>query len=429
MLHEHRRDCHPYCHKSYPSRPEEKCSLPAFNFSPPAHAPASLDNNKIITVMASVRRKPNSRYWIACYKDAEGRPRQRSTKETSRDKALTIAKKFERAYAIKLTEAQARKILGEIYEEVRGEQLIHSTVVDFVRRWLDSKKPPMMTQSAWHRYKNAADKFLSFLGDNAKSDIAYISRTKIHEFVVSVSNKHSPSTANTDLKILSGAFRAAVGEGLRLDNPCNGVARLPRSSRGIRRPFTVDEVKVLLGVADDEWLGIILFGLYTGQRLGDIVGLTWSQLEERARLKLVTSKTGRAVVVPLVAPVQRYLSTRQVGRPGDFLFPRAAAAKAQAEGNTRRLSATFFALLVKSGLAAPRSKKSTGRGHSTSRKTSELSFHSLRHTTTSWLKRANVADGLAMDIVGHDTLEASGQYTHFDEPSKRAALEALPQVY
>lgn len=84
--------------------------------------------------MASVRRKPKTKYWIACYRDAEGAPRQRSTKETNRDKALTIAKKLERAYALKLTEAQARKLISEIYEEVRGEQLIHSTTSDFLNR-------------------------------------------------------------------------------------------------------------------------------------------------------------------------------------------------------------------------------------------------------------------------------------------------------
>lgn len=378
--------------------------------------------------MASVRRKPKTKYWIACYRDAEGAPRQRSTKETNREKALTIAKKLEKAYALKLTEAQARKLISEIYEEVRGEQLIHSTTRDFMNRWLAAKEPPMLSRAAWHRYKNAVDKFLGFLGTSAGNDIAYVSKQKISEFVLFVSKKHSLSTANTDLKILSSAFRYAVGDGLRLDNPCNGITKLPRGSTKRRRPFTVEEIKMLLAVASEEWRGIILFGLYTGLRLGDIVGLKWREIAGNI-LNMDTNKTGRPVDVPLVAPVQRYLAMLAKGKPSDLVFPLASSKKAAAEGNTRRLSAEFHSLLVLAGLTHTRSKKNTGRGHSTSRMTSELSFHCLRHTTTSWLKRANVSDGLTMDIVGHDTVEASGLYTKFDAPSKRAALEKLPEVF
>lgn len=294
--------------------------------------------------------------------------------------------------------------------------------------WLAAKEPPMLSPAAWHRYKNAVDKFLVFLGDSARSDIAYVTKQNITDFVLFVAKKHSLSTANTDLKILSSAFRYAVGDGLRLDNPCNLISKLPRGSSKRRRPFTVEEIKKLLAVANEEWRGIILFGLYTGLRLGDIVSLKWREIAGNI-LNMDTNKTGRPVDVPLVAPVQRYLAMLAKGRPSDLVFPLAASKKAAAEGNTRRLSAQFHNLLVSAGLAHTRSKKNTGRGHSTSRTPSELSFHCLRHTTTSWLKRANVADGLVMDIVGHDTVEASGIYTKYDEPSKRTALEKLPEVF
>jgi integrase len=41
-----------------------------------------------------------------------------------------------------------------------------------------------------------------------------------------------------------------------------------------RRPFTIDELRAVLEVADDEWKSLIKFGLYTGQRLADIAALT-----------------------------------------------------------------------------------------------------------------------------------------------------------
>jgi integrase len=36
-------------------------------------------------------------------------------------------------------------------------------------------------------------------------------------------------------------------------------------------------------------------------------------------------------------------------------------------------------------------------------KTSEPSFHSLRHTCTTWLKSAGASNALAQMIVGHDS--------------------------
>ena len=53
---------------------------------------------------------------------------------------------------------------------------------------------------------------------------------------------------------------------------------------------------------------------------------------------------------------------------------------------------------------------------------SELSFHSLRHNTTSWLKNAGVPESLVRDIIGHESELVSRNYTHVDDASKREAI-------
>ena len=127
--------------------------------------------------MASLRLKPNSRFWIACYTDHNGVQRQCSTKETSRPKAQRIAEKYESAYKIKLTEAQARKVVSDIYEAIHGEVLFHATTRKFLAEWLASKK--VETAPGSHkRYTNAVENLtrgsgfrglLSYLCDPAKS--------------------------------------------------------------------------------------------------------------------------------------------------------------------------------------------------------------------------------------------------------------------
>jgi integrase len=47
----------------------------------------------------------------------------------------------------------------------------------------------------------------------------------------------------------------------------------------------LDELRRILRIASGEWRHLILFGLYTGQRLGDIAKLTWRNVDlERGEL-------------------------------------------------------------------------------------------------------------------------------------------------
>ena len=59
---------------------------------------------------------------------------------------------------------------------------------------------------------------------------------------------------------------------------------------------------------------------------------------------------------------------------------------------------------------------------------SELSFHSLRHTATSMLKKAGVSDSIARAIIGHESAAISRLYTHLDMDTMRTALEKMPKI-
>jgi integrase len=379
--------------------------------------------------MASVRHKPNSRYWYACFTDSNGVQRQCSTKETSRTKAQRMAEKFEAAYRLKLTEAQARKVVSDIYEVIHGEVLFHATVRKYLEDWLASKKAETAAGS-YKRYGNAVTKLLKHLGDRADKDIAYVHKNDLLALRDKTASELSPSTANTDLKILRIAFRQAVVDGLRIDNPAAAVKTLKErkpDDAPERRPFTELELQALLDIAKGEWKGLILAGLYTGQRLGDLASMRWRMVDLRERtITFQTHKTNRTVLIPIAAPLLSYLSGIESRDPNSPVFPDSNQERQDADGESRRLSAQFRDLLAKAHLTSARSKKSTGRGRSVRRMTSELSFHSLRHTATSWLKKAGVPESVVMDIIGHESDLISRNYTHVDDGSKRDALQRLP---
>ena len=90
----------------------------------------------------------------------------------------------------------------------------------------------------------------------------------------------------------------------------------------------------MLDVADPAWKSMILFGLYTGQRLADIATLRWSNVDVvKGEIRLTTRKTEKVMILPIATPLRRYLealpSSDDVNTP---LHPRAFEAVAR-QGN------------------------------------------------------------------------------------------------
>jgi integrase len=176
---------------------------------------------------------------------------------------------------------------------------------------------------------------------------------------------------------------------------------------------------------DQEWRGMVLFGLYLGQRLGDLAKLTWRAVNlESGEIAFTAKKTGRRIVLPLMQPLVDYLSALPASdNPNAFIFPNSAAHK-----RTGSLSNQFREILVAAGLIEPRVSEATGKGRSQARETSEISFHSLRHSAVTLLKAAGVSDFIAREIVGHDSAAVSRQYSHLSTEHKRDAMRNLPDV-
>ena len=379
--------------------------------------------------MASVRKHPKSQYWFACITLPDGRQTQRSTRETDRKKALRKAEIFEDAWKRGLNETQARRVIGDLYEIIHGETLNSSKTRDFLKTWLQSKKVET-SPTTYSKYQSVVTQFTESLGDKADRDLSFVTSGDITVFRDSIAERLSAASANLALKIVRVAFTQAYREGYIQSSPASRVKTVSRSGEEAgRRPFTLDELKILLRAAKDEWQGIILFGLYTGQRLKDIASLTWQNIDlQRQEVKLSTIKTGRRQIIPLAEPLLRCLGKKRSGDdPKAPLFPKAYAGVKKL-GDVRSLSGQFHAILVKAGLAKKRSRARTGRGHSVPRESSELSFHCLRHTATSLMKNAGIGSAVVQDLIGHESAAVSANYTHIGDESKRLAVQAIPDI-
>lgn len=379
--------------------------------------------------MPAVRKKSRSKFWFGCFTLPDGRRTQRSTKTTNRREALRIASEWEEAARRRLTEAQARRVLSDIHEVIHGAPLESPSVAAYVEQWVARKRGEITWVTAKF-YEHTATEFRDWLGDKATQPIHYVTPSLVAAWRDKAAAKSTPRTANNKLKVIRNLFQTAWRDGFVPENPAAKVQTL-KAVEGNRRPFTMDELKILLEVASQEWRGMILAALYTGQRLKDIASLTWANVDlQRDEFRFATSKTGRRQVIPIARPLRRHLDTLSVGDdPGAPLFP-SAFKIATANRDMSALSQQFHDLLVAAGLALPRPPKwkPQGKGRDSPRVRSEVTFHSLRHTATSLLKNAGVSEAVARDIIGHESAAISRHYTHIDEGSKRKALAKLPDV-
>jgi integrase len=249
--------------------------------------------------MASLTKKRTSPFWFACYRDHTGRQCRRSTHERNPKRAQRIADVYEQTARKKLNARQIRETVSEIYREVAGESLPHASVKDYTIAWLAQKKLETKSSSL-ELYQKAINKFLNFLGERANADLCDIAKRTILAFRDSLVGKVSATTVNNDLKSIRMLFRAARRDGYIDLDPAEFVPVVKRDTENLgRRPFTIEEIRRVLEVADEEWKSLIYFGLFSAQRLGDLAALTWNNVDlERNELRLVTHKRGRRLTHP-----------------------------------------------------------------------------------------------------------------------------------
>jgi integrase len=379
--------------------------------------------------MASIQRRRGSEIWTAFFRDQDGRQHCRSTETTERKLAVRIAAAFEAGAQQKRTLRQLQRVLAEMHELVNGESVNRLTVRQFIGEWLEARKPEIAS-STLAFYEDSASKFIAFLGNKADAPLAQLTKRDVLAYRNSLTRSLGPKTVNHHLKFAKSLFKAARRDELIHDDPTEFIDMV-RSHRGasVRRAFTLPELRAILSAADPEWRSMVLFGLYTGQRLGDIAALAWSNIDlEASQVRFVTAKTGRVMILPLAPALAKHVLGLTAGEhPETPLHPRADEI-VKRQGRSSSLSIQFSDLLAQAGLREKKTHHTKGAGRSAPRASTGLSFHCLRHTATSFLHEAGIPAAVAQAFVGHDSQAIHALYTHIGTENLRRAADALPEL-
>ena len=373
--------------------------------------------------MASVHKRPDSKYWHAAWRGADGVLHLRSTKQTNRSKALSVAVDYERIDKKlgtgEMVESQIRQVVNDILERA-GESSIPSPKTNvWMREWVQEKESSKSEGTA-ERYKGVIEGFINHLGGKADKPLTAIAPRDIQAFIAKRINQGvSSATISLDGKILRTCLNRARKQGIIATNPAEAID-LPTVRSVERGVYTPVELKLLIDTCKGtEWETIILFGFYTGARLSDCTRIEWENVDlANCTLKFFETKNKKQILLPLHPELAAHLEKIATSdEPQRYISPSMAEL---GPGGRHGLSEGFKRIVEKSGLDLQKVKGSGVR--SISRRT----FHALRHSFTSALANAGVSPELRMKLTGHKSAEIHRGYTHLEMDTLKEAIKKLP---
>jgi integrase len=355
-----------------------------------------------------------------------------SVKEADADREISKLNSLYHAH-------KAGSLTEEFFRLLTNQQFSSEALRPYVQQWLRDCKD--LSASTLTKYRDSLEEFCIHANATEVSPLVRdIQPQTVRAFIRHKRSATSTATARVYRKVLSAFFGYAVDNQVLQINPVPRTKSLmlSKDSEPVRRAFTLDELKTLYQKApSDFWRWMILAGFYCGQRMGDLICLTWGAVDfEQGVIRLRSRKTGIPLAIPLRAELRSFLAAlrRNVGavKPSSPIWPDQC-------DRYEKFGAGIFSnefyddVLLPAGLVVKRSKhaakdengnKVLKRG----RQVNAVSFHCLRHTFVSLLKVTGGNQAVAKELAGHSSDAVSDLYTHVPEEVLSKAIKKLPAV-
>lgn len=272
-----------------------------------------------------------------------------------------------------------------------------------------------MSEGTCKIYKSSLRNFLSFSGDKALKLFSFKDLEMYKGFRV---RSVAPATLNIELRAVKAAFSYAVSWYYLLSNPFRSVRQL-NTGKHIPLAFSDYQVNLILKfILSREYVysvysqsnvifyNIILFALYTGCRLDEILSLKWSDINVSgcyADIVKTKTKVPRSVPLPdaLMNSLNKYISDNSA-LLSPFVFPNPDGGKYMKSSVSRKFKRILRLLNFDE----------------------KFHFHCLRHTFASKLS-VTAQLPVIQDILGHSAITTTKIYIHNLARTKSDAVKNL----
>lgn len=184
------------------------------------------------------------------------------------------------------TEEEAVRLLHQLSFQYGGNQVKVSnmTLGEWLDLWLMTYMRNSLKQSTYNSYDSyAKNHFKPVLGNVRLSDLTTRMLQQFYNYKLE-NDGLSPKTIRNLNLYLHKALNQAKNEGLILTNPAEGIS-LSRTGKPQIEILTRDEQARLVQASYQHRYGVFVrLVLMTGIRLGELLGLQWSDIDFRARM-------------------------------------------------------------------------------------------------------------------------------------------------
>jgi integrase len=346
--------------------------------------------------MASIqkRKKANGEYSYRVRIRVEGAPLVTDTFPT-RTQALAFSRRME-------AEIRAGRYFGK-------EENKEKTFSEFIDRYIEKELPKnpkgyekQKMQLSWWK-KHLGSYFLCHITPSMVAEL----RDKLMSETTCRHKLRTSSTTNRYIAALSRAFSICVKEWHWVkENPLKMITR-PKENKARERYLEKEEIVRLLAACkkskSPHLYAVTIFGLATGARKGEILGIRWKDIcFERCTATFRDTKNGETRTVHLSDYVLKVLREERGKRVvlSEFVFPSINGKK---PADIRE--------------AWERAVKEAGL--------TNVVFHTLWHTTASYMAMDSVSTLEIGKILGHKSLSQTKRYSHLSIESTAEALNSM----
>lgn len=308
------------------------------------------------------------------------------------------------------------------------------TTNELMTAWLDRCERERVKPRTYSRYKGLiVQHILPELGDTQIDDLG---RRQISEFLTAHQadgnlrgEALSATSTNLMLTVLNAAFTYACDMELLPANPCDRIRRVPGPPSRVEA-FTREEQRRLeeaIAVSEDRRLFGIRLCLYTGLRIGELLGLEWQDVDmEKGILHIgktvYREKNAEGEWQLFVDRPKTAASERMVPLPGYLaedlrIYRRGARSEFVIENkkaermSIRSYQYLFERLTEKAGVR-------------------KLNFHALRHTFATRALECGMDIKTLSELMGHKNATITlNRYAHSMMDTKIAAMNKLEKLF
>ncbi len=367
----------------------------------------------------SINQDPKSKYWFVSFITPDGMQKRRSTKVPVQGGSFQSEK---------LTKVQARNralIEGQKIAEKECAKSIERNNIS-VREFLDNylaRRKHYVSHATFVNMTGAYNRMCTFLGKRANAPLHILTRNDAKKFVEQRRQEVRSKSVKKDMSSLCSAMNDALDSEIIHKNPFLRITVPPdtREEKIPKEAFTLDEIKFMISHFPPEWSSAVRCSFETyGQRLGDILDLTWKQFDWENRVVIMTTgKTGRPLLQPMREEFFIWAKSEfelRHAKLGDYLHPRLFSQK-------ERASIGFGNLMREYGIGVL-SSNAGGKRRIVNSKT----FHSIRATCATIIQSSGISQGMAMQLVGHDSELIHQGYVRPNLEQLREAANTLPSL-